>query len=618
MRSQGGAGWRGRRGWWLVLFSAGLALASAIGCWPGRGRAPWIFRDLWLEPPRVTNATAEAVLGTINTLHDRTLRSLRLVPGATLEWRWQLGDAAQFRARPWSKAPCMVRFEVQADGGKAEPLWHQRLPALGVSAPTSYLPQEPLSLDLAAWAGQEVALRVSTDAADAGCGEAWLVSPGLVERRRPARVDAPRPYRKPDDLRPNIVLLTVDTLRADAVGAWGRSPSVTPALDALAARSDVYANAFATVNSTNPSFVSLMTGLYAKNHRIFDLETRLPDAQTTLIESFEQTGYITRAVIAATHLSANSGLRQGVHSMVEPWGQFYGETVANQAIHWITDPAAMHEPFFLWIHFFDPHVPHSPPLPYARGMVQAARRGLAPAGDWKPWRATGLREFELHAPRFLEGDRQLYLDEVAYTDRQIDRILAALESSRLLDRTVVVFVADHGETLGERGSFFDHMGLHDNTTHVPMMVHHPGQQVGRRFEGLVQHFDLYPSILRLGGLEPPAGIDALALEDLGTEGRAAIFANHADDTGAAVRTSRFLYYRNDRDKLWPVGEYLYDLEADPGQERNLAGQGHPEQARLRGQLDAFLAHRRPPVAEPIKLNISAEEKAQLEALGYVR
>jgi arylsulfatase A-like enzyme len=222
---------------------------------------------------------------------------------------------------------------------------------------------------------------------------------------------------------------------------------------------------------------------------------------------------------------------------------------------------------------------------------------------WIPFREPGPRTF---VEPVLGGQRDLYDGEVAYLDRQIGRLLGFLESRGLLENTLLVVVADHGESLGEHGILFRHAGLHDTTTHVPLMIRWPGSdREGRRIEGLVQTIDLFPTILKAAGVAVPPQ-DGQNLEKT----RRAVFAEHADHLGAMVRNRDFKYIQS------PDGPWLYDLKADPGETRNLAGRGLVVERELSELLRRWQADRRAhPEARPIEP--TDEEKARLKALGYV-
>ncbi|HVS03319.1 MAG TPA: sulfatase, partial [Thermoanaerobaculia bacterium] len=538
------------------------------------------------------------------------VRVLRQVAGSRIRWRLALGATPHLRFTPLApERSCDITLEVSvaAPGRQPRPLHRQPVPRRHQPAPAA------VTLDLSAWSGREIELRFAVAPAVGpaeGGGEcvALWASPQVWSRAR-----APgEPAVRAAPARPNVLLIGADTLRADALGAYGRRPSPTPALDALAADADLWLHAHATFNVTNPSFASILTGLYGKEHGVYDLKTPLPQAVTTLAELFAAAGYATHAVLSAQHLGPhNSGLDQGFAAMQLATGTSAAELAVEQAIDWLEQPRD--DPFLLWLHLFDPHTPHSPPRPFADGMRPAHPPGIEPVWGWSPFRPPGPR-----APDepFLAGERDLYLGEVAYLDRQVGRLLAYLGSRGLLASTVVAFVADHGENLGEHGVLYRHAGLWDTTTHVPLMVRWPGPpRRGRRLGGLVQTHDLFPTLLNAAGIDPPpsSARDLRQLTGRGRSGRQAVFSEHADGIGASVRTRRFRYTELAEGGLVAAGTYLYDLHLDPGEAANLAGSGHPEETRLAALLARWRAGATP--AAPAR-NLSDEEAAQLRALGY--
>jgi arylsulfatase A-like enzyme len=274
---------------------------------------------------------------------------------------------------------------------------------------------------------------------------------------------------------------------------------------------------------------------------------------------------------------------------------------------------------FLWLHLFDPHTPHTPPEPYASGQALAAARGLRPPGgpsgaNWKPFRPAGPIAYR---NAVLGGASELYAGEVAYTDRQIDRLLDFLRNRGLLASTIVVVIADHGENLEDHGVSYRHSGLWDTTTHVPLMIRWPGEaRKGRRLRGLVQNVDVFPTLLAASRLPVPAQ-DGLDLLGTGNSGRRAVFAEHTGRLGAMVRTERYKYMTSRGNRLVPDGAYLYDLEKDPGELRNLAGQGLAAERDLDALLRRWLAARRAPLPGTGAAPLSPEEEARLRALGYL-
>jgi arylsulfatase A-like enzyme len=243
--------------------------------------------------------------------------------------------------------------------------------------------------------------------------------------------------------------------------------------------------------------------------------------------------------------------------------------------------------------------------------------GLAPVRNWTQFRAPGPRAF---TEAVLGADKDLYDGEVAYLDHQLGRLLDWLDGHGYGENTVVVVVADHGESLGEHGIRFRHVGLHDTTTHVPLMIRWPerGAGQGRRFPGLVQTIDLYPTLLAAAGLKADRvdGQDLRELTGNGRAGRRAVFSEHAGRLGVSVRTPEYRYGLNQGNAPFiPDGPVLYDLKADPQETQSLAGRGLPAEKELNGLLLRWLADRRK-TPTPRSRDLTEEEVQRLKALGY--
>ncbi len=527
------------------------------------------------------------------------VEALEMKAGTRVSWSLPVGHDAYVSFTPLGSegaCACVYRVGVREAPGRLVELYRVE------SAPVGPIAPAVVEVDLSGYAGRTVEIVFQLDGPLPGT--ALWGSPALFGRSK-------APQRKVGS-RPNVILVGIDTLRADALGAWGRTPSLTPNLDRLAEQSDVWPEAFTVFNATNPSFASMMTGLYGKSHGVYDLKTPLPRSHTTLAEHLAGAGYQTFAVISASHLGDhNSGLGQGFGQVRLASEHHAAELAVDSTLDWIADRKDEARPFFVWLHLFDPHTPHTPPHPYALGFRPASPFGLDPVRAWVPFRQPGARAF---VENVLGGQRDLYDGEVAYLDRQVGRLTGFLESRGLLEDTLLVVVADHGESLGEHGVLFRHVGLHDTTTHVPLLIRWPGREHrGRRIAGLVETIDVFPTILKAAGLTPPA-VDG---QDLSSHPvRRAVFAEHSDRFGAMVRTPEYKYmWSQGLPKLFPDGPYLYDLKADPGETRNLAGQGLIEEKRLSDLLRRWQQDRRPaPEARPREQ--SDEEKARLKALGY--
>jgi arylsulfatase len=630
---------------------AGTAL---LGCTPSEpDRLAWRRHDLWSLPNKrdkpvekvvaylggaaardLPRGTGPALRAAAPAVSAGEIHAIEQIAGQTLRWQLALGREAYFSFLPlrtvgWD-CRCTYRVALLDAAGTRHELHRAIAEEMTPPAPAV------VTIDLAAWADQAVELILDLDAPDARTPppRGLWASPAVWGR---FPLDAERARGEARAERPNILLLGLDTLRADALGAWGRTPSVTPTLDALAAESDVYLDAFTVFNVTNPSFISMMTGLYGKHHGSYTLKTPVGPEAVTLAEQLAAAGYATKAVLSARHLGDhNSGLGQGFGDVAITGGQYAAELAVDTLLDWLAgrerragavadseraDSGAA-RPFFAWLHLFDPHTPHTPPRPYALGYAARERAGLSAAVPWTHFRTPGPVPF---AEPVLLGAHELYAGEVAYLDRQLDRLLGFLESRDLLANTMIVVVADHGENLEDHGVRYRHAGLWDTTTHVPMMIRWPGSREAgqapssRRLSGLVQTIDLFPTILEAAGLSVPPQ-DGESLRQLfadGRQGRRVVFADHADGLGSMVRTRTHKLFTSQGNPFVPDGNYLYDLVADPGELENLAGRGLPIEAELTRILDAFQRDLRTPVAAQKERELDPEEAKRLEALGYL-
>ena len=615
---------------------------------PGSDRDAWDRQDLWVNKPEVEIAPEAAGhrkvvereiaylgasevrdvehihpshLKVVKQLPASEVRALRQMAGSRLRWTLSLGREPYLSFIPLrnetDSEPCVYQVTVRTGSGQQQ---LHSAPAEHTVPPG----QATVIVDLKAYAGQTVDLLFEVQpppgaeaaSTDAG-GErqapprALWGSPAVYSHRQPARQAA-------TVQQPNVLLIGADTLRADALGAYGAQPSVTPGLDRLASESDLWTTAVSAFNVTNPSFISLMTGLYGKDHGIYDLVTKLPEEQTTLAEHFAAAGYHTFAVIAAHHLGPQaSGLGQGFEEIALAGRHYTAELGADMTMDWIAEH--QDQPFFIWLHLFDPHTPHTPPEPFALGYYPTSANGLSPVAGWSTYRQPGWLPY---LNQVLGANKDLYPGEVAYLDHQVDRLLDFLRSRGLLETTVIAFVADHGENLEDHGIRYAHTGLFETTTHVPLMIRWPDALQkgprGRRLDGLVQSLDLFPTLLNAAGLPVPE-TDAIDLREQTTDsrhGRRAAFSEHAHRQGARVRTEDHAYMLSYTNKQLADGAYLFDLRKDPHEEHNLAGQGLPVEKELHELLQRWLAHHRQGT-QPLPAEVSPEDLEKMRSLGYL-
>lgn len=411
-----------------------------------------------------------------------------------------------------------------------------------------------------------------------------------------ARGPAPPPER------PNLVLVTLDTVRADRLGCYGHDAASTPAMDRLAREGVLAGHAVAVAPLTLPSHASLLTGLAPPRHGVHDnADYRLPLSETTLAEHLSRLGYRTAASVGAAVLSSRLGIAQGFESYDEPRVAeverpaaggvgFLG--IAERDAKAVTDDALAAlermagEPFFLWVHYFDPHADYAPP---------------------EPWRS-----------RFTG---RLYDGEISYTDDQLGRILDALSSRGLDDRTLVVVTSDHGESLGEHGETTHGLFVYDATIRVPWIARFPGVlPKGAHYEGLVSGIDLVPSVLSLMGLPPLSGTQgtdhAPGLRTGTPVGAPPAYAESLlGERAYGWSPLRSLRSLDEKYIDAPVPEF-YRLDDDPGELQNLAAERFDDVHRWDTRLEDAVAEFGAADGDAAKPSTAAE-RAVLETLGYV-
>ncbi len=389
----------------------------------------------------------------------------------------------------------------------------------------------------------------------------------------------------------NVLLITLDTTRADRLGCYGYEAARTPTLDGLAARGVRFAHAFTHVPLTLPAHSTLLSGLYPPTTGVRINGThRVSDQVRLLSEAFKDQGYRTGAFVAAWVLNSAFGLSQGfdryddeVGGGQATWGhdaERPADEVSTAALKWLEQDRT--QPFFAWVHFFDPHHPYEPPKPFA---------------------ATGLP----------------YDGEIAFMDSQIKRILDWIEGAGLTQRTVVVVAGDHGESMGEHDEPEHGLLIYDTTMHVPLIVAAPGHfPAGTVHEPTVRLVDVVPTVLDVMGWDDWAGLAGKSLLPV-------ISAQSA--TGLPVYTEtlyprmsfgwaglRALY--SDRWKYidGPVPE-LYDRLADPNESTNVYAAHRDVAIRMKAELASAVGHMAHGAVEQVSLDSAAMQK--LSALGYV-
>jgi len=310
--------------------------------------------------------------------------------------------------------------------------------------------------------------------------------------------------RPPRRLHPNLLLVVVDTLRADHLGCYGSTRDTSPQIDALATESVRYTRAYAAAPWTKPAVASMMTGLYPSHHGVDRMLRVLPDSASTLAEVLRQRGYRTAGVVSHTLIGKQFGYDQGfeIYDESEAQGHRHISTpgVIRRARELLRDFESASAPFFLFVHLFDPHDTY---LPHPEFGFAAARAGRIKAGRG----SSQLRQLR-PPPHGAEIQllRDLYDEEIRFTDQGLALLLGDLRSAGELDQTLVVLVADHGEEFFERGWLGHGSSLFDELLRVPLLVRLPGgERAGTVETKPVSVVGLMATSLEMLGLGGTAG-----------------------------------------------------------------------------------------------------------------
>ncbi len=309
-----------------------------------------------------------------------------------------------------------------------------------------------------------------------------------------------------------LLLITVDTLRADQLGAYGSDRGLTPELDALAAESVVFEAAYAPSALTLPSVSSLLTGRDPEELGILSNESSVPASAPTLASELAGRGWRTAAVVGNFVLRRSAGLARGFdlfdddlpqHEAVRQWPERVAASATRVTLEMLDDcTVEVDARCFLWVHYQDPHGPYDPPRELRARFLERERE--APDGRRRlPVGRDHSGIGAIPAYQYMKGHRDVafyragYRAEIAYLDGEIGRLIRALRDRELFERTLIVFTADHGESLGEGGVWFAH-GEHltDDQVRVPLFVHRPGMR-GERREDVVSLLDVFPTLLTL-------------------------------------------------------------------------------------------------------------------------
>lgn len=394
----------------------------------------------------------------------------------------------------------------------------------------------------------------------------------------------------------NVVIITLDTMRADRIGAYGDRSAVTPNLDRLAQEGVLFEHAVTSAPLTLPAHSTLFTGLLPPRHGVRDNGGYVLDPRhTTLAKSLKDAGFSTGAFVGAFVLDAKWGLDQGFDTYVDKFDVSKyksvslgdvarrADEVVDNAMPWLEKHASGR--FFAWLHFYDAHSPYAPPEPFKS--------------------------------RFRDRP---YAGEISFVDHQVGRVLQWLDTRGLSEKTIVIAVGDHGESLNEHGEGTHGLFIYEATTRVPLIVRGPRDaSIGRRVTSVVRVEDVMPTVLELVGRPAAAGIQGRSLLPLMT-GEASDLnldayseslypRNHYGWSELrALRSGRFKFIATTKPEL-------YDLERDPDELTNLYTERRQLADRMAAELQKLGAEDL--AAESGPSAVDPETRERLAALGYI-
>lgn len=419
----------------------------------------------------------------------------------------------------------------------------------------------------------------------------------------------------------NILLISVDTLRPDHLSLYGYRRETSPHLARFFADAEIYERAYAAHACTPPSTISLLTGLYPATHRVRGFYRPLPPRIPLLSDVLRDAGYQTAGVVSnhvlgnkATGLGARFDFYDDVTDERQPTRREFferrGARTTNAALAWLKsqrDPNRLH---FLWVHYMDPHAPYIPPKKVADFTHAAPTEIDLDRVLWHT-RLPGVSDGEEYVDRYDE--------EIAYTDFHIGRLLAAYEDLGLIENTIVVLTADHGETMIEHDQYFAHcFNVWDAVMRIPLAVRRPGIR-GRRSEVPVSNVDVVPSLLEYVGLAAQNDLDGKPFAQRADTDRiyleATFETKYKGHTRGVVEGTKKWGVLVRRAKI--VDRWFVDLEADPNETEVREWQAGESGSALLARIGRELGKQRPSERLDQRTDLDADELEALHELGYL-
>jgi arylsulfatase A-like enzyme/Flp pilus assembly protein TadD len=400
--------------------------------------------------------------------------------------------------------------------------------------------------------------------------------------------------------RPNVILITLDTVRADRMDFLGSKKQLTPHLDALAQQGIVFEHAYSQAPITPVSHATILTGTFPQFHGVRNFGDRLPPSVPLITDILHAQGYRTGAFVSSIILDPKNGFASGFERGFDRYDAGFhrqktgekreasmerrGEVTLSHALEWLGQQHGA--PFFLWLHIWDAHDPYNPPEPFRTRFAGAPYNGC-----------------------------------IAYVDATVGKLLDYLKAQGLYDNALIAVAADHGESLGEHGELTHSIFLYDSTIHVPLVIKLPGNRsAGQRVAATASLVDLAPTLLEVLGQTPPPAMQGRSLLPLignpnPPDRPSMAVGDHSERSFGwsalvSLRVGHHLYVRAPRPEL-------YDLVADPGEKMNVYASNRPAAARLDSQLQNFVERVSAGAPQSLTGGLDQKSMEKLSALGYV-
>jgi len=418
---------------------------------------------------------------------------------------------------------------------------------------------------------------------------------------------------------PNLIVISLDTLRADHLGCYGYARNTTPNIDRLAAGGVLFEQALSQSPWTLPAHASLFTSLYPSRHGVHQHDLALRKGDKLLAEVLQRAGYLTAGFVDVFLISRKYGFQRGFDRYVDQGEDEGARKKVDQAINWLNERTSP-QPFFLFMHLYDPHSAYRAPAPFLGKWSGQFASEFEPDTD-------SLFDERLGKRKLSELERSYvvarYDEEIAYADAELGRLFSYLEELGIDENTAIVLLSDHGEEFLEHGGVLHGVSLYDELIMVPLIIRLPGERLaGRRIREQVQIIDLAPTLIEIAGLESPRSFQGISLLPY-IEGKGSLRgyggfseADHMDpghNVKRCLRTNQHKYYYD----INTERGMLFDLVNDPGEKQDLATAQPELSERLSRELFSWMETRGDERRSP-ELSLSTAEQERLRSLGYLQ